>query len=157
MITLDTDLAAKGRPTAQYTNFNFNSMARFGRIFMATSATGLYFIGGDSDNGGAINAVMELPTTDLGTDAVKRLRFLYFGCELYGGLMVTLYCDDKQIGRTYEIPRRRNGQQRVRVPIGRDDQGRYWRCVLTNKNGCDFSIDSIMALPVIMHRGHGFV
>jgi hypothetical protein len=45
------------------------------------------------------------------------------------------------------------GQQRARLPVTRALFGRYWSFLIRNKNGSDFSIDSIIAR--VMRRSHG--
>lgn len=158
MITLDTQLAAREYPTSQYLDFDFNSMVRFGGKFMAASSDGISILGGDRDNGTRIKATIEYPQYNLGTSRRKRLRFLYFGVELYGSLNVTIFTDNIPTGASYPIPMHNQGQQRVRVPVDRGDgNGNYFRLLISNTNGCDFSIDTIEALPVVLHRGHGFV
>lgn len=154
MITLDTNTI--GKSTTQYDGFEFDSMARFGSVYLGVNENGLFVIGAPDDDGQPIEASFELPTVDLGSGNIKRLRFLYMGAELYGDMLCTLHTDGKEDGREYDIPYNgRGGQQRVRVPIGRDDQGRYWRPAFANVNGGDFSVDSISVLPVVLHPGYG--
>lgn len=153
MITLDVQL--NGGRFSQYTNFPFNSMVRFGERFLGAGPSGLFEIGANTDNGAPINAMFELPTTDLGVHQMKRIRFVYLGLEAEGKLEF-LVTTDQQVGKT-EVYRVENvkpsGQQRIRFSIMRAQYGRYFTTALRNVAGADFKIDRIEALPVVLSSG----
>lgn len=154
MITLDAQLY--GSRFTQYDGFAFNSMVRFGEQFLGANDTGLHLIGSGDDNGADIAAMVELPTTDLGIQQKKRLRFLYFGYEVDGQLEVVVTYDQKlSATNTYLVDSvgETGCQQRNRVAIRRDANGRYLTIAVRNVSGADFTIDSIEALPVIMSSG----
>ncbi len=146
------DINTKNRATTQYTNWPFNSMVRFGGKYLGASNSGLFEIGGSSDNQKPIAAYFEPVRTDFGISNPKRLRFMYFGFESDGDLEVEITVDE-QVVRTYTITARKTGQQRVRLVIGRDGQGRYWSFRVKNTSGCDFSIDSVQVLPIVRTQG----
>ena len=153
MITLDAQL--NGGRFTQYSGFAFNSMVRFGEKFLGADSAGLHLIGADKDNGVNITAELELPTTDLGVQQKKRLRFLYFGYEVNGALDVVVTYDQKAATtKTYRMGNlETSGQQRNWLPLRRDAHGRYMTMTVRNVNGSDFSIDSIDALLVILSSG----
>ncbi len=152
MIVLDTN--TKLRATTQYQNFCFPSMVRFGEKYLGASGDGLFELGGDDDDGVDIDAGFKLVDTDFGIENYKKLRVMYFGLEATGNLTITIVADENAT-RTYDIPKKESGlQQRVRVPVGRDIYGRYLSFEVNNKKGCDFSVDSITALPVVRNHGH---
>jgi len=150
MITLDFNAKVKG--TTQYRNFNFNSMAMVNGRPVGANSSGLFFLDGPTDNGTAIESIIEFKKSDLGIHNNKRLRFIVFGIEAEGDLEITLTVDNKE-ARTYTVPVDTPGQQRVRIPIGRDGYGRYWSFKLKNLNGVDFSLDDIKALVVPLSSG----
>ena len=151
-LTLNTNLEV--RATTQFKNYAFNSMVNFGSRKLAASDQGLFDLGGDDDNGTPIDAHFELIATDFGIPNPKRLRFLYFGFESEGDLEIAVKAD-LEAERAYPLPAGKTGQQRTRVPIGRDGQGRYWSLIIRNKNGCEFAMDSIYVMPVVLSHGIG--
>ena len=152
MKCLTLDINTKVRATTQYKEFSFNSMVNFGDRKLAASDEGLFSLGGNNDNGSPINAHFELIATDFGMPQPKRLRYLYFGFDSSSDLEVAVKTDDGD-ERTYDIKANKTGQQRSRVPVGRDGRGRYWSLILRNKVGCDFAIDSIYVMPVVGSHG----
>jgi len=150
--TLDTNML--NRATTQYNNFPFTEYCNTGHCLLAIGPEGVYQIGcGTSDGEEKIDAWFHLNMTDFGISNPKRLRFMYFGFESDEDLKVTVYADEV-VKREYFIPSYRPKQQRTRIPIGRDVKGRYWSFKIANINGCDFSMDSIMAMVVILNEGH---
>ena len=149
-LTLNTNLEV--RATTQFKNYAFNSMVNFAGRKLAASDQGLFDLGGDDDNGTPIDAHFELIATDFGIPNPKRLRFLYFGFDASSDLEVAVKTDDGD-ERAYDITANKTGQQRSRVPVGRDGRGRYWSLILRNKAGCDFAIDSIYVMPVVGSHG----
>jgi len=150
MITLNTNL--KNRATTQYTNFNFNSMVRFAGKTLGASSSGLFDLTGDDDNGVNIDAYFAPILTDFGISNPKRLRYVYLGFEASGDLTLSVTFDEKT-PRSYTVNSTKTGQQRKRVSIGRDGQGRYLGVKFSNLNGCDFSIDSADVLLVVRSNG----
>ena len=78
---------------------------------------------------------------------------MYLGYETSGRLNMTLKDDDAN-KREYSLELI-NGDQRQesnKVNIGRNGKGRYWTMRITNTLGCDFSVDSIAVLPVLLNR-----
>ena len=171
MLTMDTNLKVKEpldentRATTQYTNFNFRGMCNFNGKRYGVNSSGLYRICGDTDNGVDIDAYFEPVVTDFGIDNPKRVRFMYFGYESNGNLLITAQADE-QVERTYTVDNSKTGsrdagiaktaQQRHRVPIGRDGSGRYWRFQIANVDGCDFAVDTIQLRLVVRNQGHGY-
>jgi len=140
------------KATTQRTGFPFTSMCRFGGNFLCTSDSGLFSLGGDNLDGTDIDSYFEPITTDFGISNQKRLRFVYIGFEAAGDLQLNVTADE-QTERTYTITPTKTGQQKIRVAIGRDGKGRYWNFRIKNVSGCDFSIDNIDVLPVVLTHG----
>lgn len=153
MITLDVQL--NGGRFSQYTNFPFNSMVRFGERFLGAGPSGLFEIGANNDNGTSIDAMFELPTTDIGIHQMKRIRFVYLGLEAEGK-MEFLVTTDQQTSKTkvYRVSNvKPSGQQRIRFSIMRTQYGRYFTTAMRNVAGADFKIDNITVLPVVLSSG----
>ena len=152
MITLMTNLKVgpvTAKATTQRVGFPFTSMCKFGGSYLGVSSSGLFSLGGDDLDGSVIDSYFEPITTDFGIANDKRMRFVYLGFECSGKLTLVITVDEKT-ERSYNITPKKTGQQRIRVAIGRDGAGRYWNFRIKNVNGCDFSIDSIDILPIIL-------
>ena len=154
MARLGLCLHLLGEQLSQYANYNFNSMCRFGDKYLGANTSGIFELdSGNTDAGTAIEAFFELVTTDMGIDQQKRIRSAYLGCETDGNLMLTVK-DDEGNERHYTVKPNHIGnlQQTSKVSIGRDGKGRYWMFRIDNVQGCDFGINSITVVPIILNR-----
>lgn len=140
MLTVDTFL--KRGTSSQYLNFNFNSMARFGDIFLGANEDGLFTIGGDNDNGDDIAAFLETRTTDFGNSNPKKAREIVVGYEADGDLSVTVTAEDAE-SESITFDATKTGQQRRMKRVSRKCKGRYWKVKVANVDGADFSLDEI--------------
>jgi len=143
----------RGAASAQELNWDYTSMVYFNGERFGTNTTGLYEICcGQTDDGTAIDAYFILATTDFGIENNKHIRKVYVGLETTGSLILELTADGRTT-RTYSMSTSVSGQQRLRIPIGRDISGRYWTAKISNVNGSDFSIDKIEVLPIVKSSG----
>lgn len=155
MLTLSTNLVTKNA-TTQFVGYDFNSMVSFNGKQIAAHDSGLFELGGDTDDGVDIDAYFEPVLSDFGDAHPKRIRFLYLGYEADGQITVTTsdgLPEESAESETKTITPRFSGQQRVRISVTRALHGRYWSFRIANKNGSDFSVDSIIAR--IIKRSHG--
>lgn len=149
MITLSTNLKSAAA-TTQFTNYDFNSFCNFNGKSIAAKDTGLYELGGDTDNGQPISAYFEPVHSNWGTLHPKRCRYFYLSYQASGPIQLTVLPSfDNTI-----TPRVPNAQERIRVTIPKNIVQTYWRYQVSNIDGSDFSIDSIEAL--FIRRSHGF-
>jgi hypothetical protein len=143
-----------GARASQYVGYDFNSMCRFGDVYLGAGDDGLMVLdSGQLDAGEKIDAFFELPTSDFGIENQKRLRSAYLGCETNGELMLTIK-DDDGTERSYLVSPIHSGnhQHMIKVGIGRNGKGRYWMMRIDNVNGADFSIDSLTIVPIVLNR-----
>lgn len=137
----------------QYTNFNFNSMCVFNGVALGANEDGIYSLfDADDDDGTDIDAFFELLTTDFGIPDSKKIRFTYVSLETSGDLVIR-YQVDEGTERSFLVPAKKTGQLQHRTyrVDGRSDlRGVYWRTKIENTDGCDFSVDSIDALLMIL-------
>ena len=141
----------KGKQISQFKNFTFSSMVNFNGVSLGVNNLGLFNLTGDTDNEVKILAELELVMTDMGIKNPKRLRYFYISFESDKDLLLTVTCNESVV-KTYTIKANKIGQQRTRVPIGRDIYGRYWSFNITNPNGTSFAIDAIDVLPIIRNE-----
>ena len=134
---------------ATQTTQAYNSACMFGGVPLGATSTGLYRIGGYTDHGAAIPALIKSGMLDLGTERIKRFRFFYFGLQASGNLELTIFCDGIEAA-SYTVDGSDGGSREVRVPISRAYQGRYWQWQVENASGSFFALYSVKALPVVL-------
>ena len=133
---------------SQYCRYDFDSLC--GKL--AAGKDGIFTLDDAEDDAGVtIDSIVELPLTDLGISYQKRLRSIYVGYETEGSLKITV-SDDEGNERDYMLAATSDNQHGGKVCIGRDGKGRYWQLRIENVNGCDFSLDMIEIIPIILRR-----
>lgn len=131
MIVMNTLTGA----VSEYTNYAFDSLTNT----LAGDATGLYTLGGDTDNGTEIVSEVVTGKTLWGSSLKKRLDHVYFSMkgEGSGELIVRGEADDYR----YVFPVRASGQSRS-VP-GKGIRENYLAFGFSNPDGEDFTLDRI--------------
>ena len=138
----------KNLVVSQYCRYDFNSLC--GKL--AAGEEGIFVLdNSETDNGVTIDSLIELPLTDFGTSYQKRLRSVYIGGEAQGNLKL-IVSEDEGDEREYSLEPLDGKQQGGKVSINRDRKGRYWQLKIKNVEGCDFSLDSIEIIPVVLGR-----
>lgn len=136
----------------QYQDFNFNSFASLENCVLGANENGLYEIGSaDNDDETAIDAFAEFAISDFGVPNKKRLRKIYVGYEASGSVKVIL-TPDEGAAITYILSPILASQKQgsSRLEGQRSGKGRYWKIRVENVTGCDFALDSIDIIPVIL-------
>lgn len=141
---------------SQYINYNFDSMCKFGDVYLGCNSSGIFELGGNKDELTDIDAFFELVTTDFGITNQKRIRKAYLGYEASGSLVLEVRDDEDNV-RRYILPALLEDQRQhgASIPIGRNGKGKYWTFKLENVGGCDFSVDSLDALVTILSKKPG--
>ena len=145
---------------SQYCRYSFDSMVKFGGMYLGAGEEGLFTLeDADTDDGVRIDSIVELATTDFGISHQKRIRALYVGYETSGNLKVTLSNDEDNereyilvptnIGEVFFDPTKQHGSK---IKVDRDGKGRYWKVKMKNEEGCDFSINMVEATVTILAR-----
>ena len=131
MIVMNTLTGA----VSEYTNFAFDSLTDT----HAGNATGLYTLGGDTDNGAEIVSEVVTGKTLWDSSLKKRLDHVYFSMkgEGTGELIVRGEADDYR----YAFPVRASGQSRA-TP-GKGIRENYLAFGFSNANGDAFTMDRI--------------
>ena len=139
---------------SQYCRNKFDSMCKFGGKYLGAGRDGIATLDdAETDAGIIIDSIIELPLTDFGISHQKRLRSIYIGYETEGSLKLTV-TNDEGNEREYTLSalKTSNLQHGGKVSIDRDGKGRYWKLKIENVDGCDFSLDMIEIIPVILGR-----
>lgn len=139
----------------QYTNYPFNSMAKFNGVYLGASAEGLFVLTGDTDNTAFINAAARVGITDFGTSFLKRIDRCYVGYRTSGDLVVRVFTDEIHI-RDYLITAYgKAGLHGNHTRIGKGLAARYWQFEILNRNGCDFELNALELKPTHLRRRIG--
>jgi N-acetylneuraminic acid mutarotase len=139
------------KATTQFTNHQFTSYANFNGMILGTTEEGLFSVCSAARDGvDDIDAHVVFPATDFDVQNTKRLRAVYFGYSSDGQLKLSYSFDDKPT-TTYDINAHKTNLQRIRIPVNREQYGRYLTKVkIENVSGSDFYLDQVEALSVIL-------
>ena len=139
---------------SEYCKFNFNSMCKFGGVYLGATDAGIHTLGGATDNGTDIDAFLKLALSDWDLSNYKKIRKLFFGLEVIGDLLITIEDDDGDLW-TYTMEFHRYDRQGANIVKGRRDKvGVFWSIRIDNIDGCFFAIDYIEALPIMLGRSN---
>ena len=139
---------------ASQTTVPFNSMCKFGDVYLGATSEGLYQLHGYTDAGVAIPALIKSGMTDFGMASLKRFRFFYFGLETTESITLKIFCDGS-LAATMTVKPDVQGKRTVRVPVSRKHAGRYWSWSIENAKGAFFALYSVQAIPVILNPNIG--
>lgn len=142
-------------PVSTYKDFAFNSFTQFAGKHFVAGEGGLYQLGGDTDDGVAIEASFKTMMIDFGTSAMKRVQTAYLGYTASGRLILRVHAVTggelrehwfEATHHTANAPRQQGRQ------LGRGLVSRYWQFELINVNGADFHVHEIEFHPIALSR-----
>lgn len=141
----------------RYENYPFNSFAKIGAEYYGLTSTGLYRLGGDTDDGVPIKAKIRLGMTDMGTRKMKRLPEVFMGYTGDGRMVLrVIYVDDKtgeKVGADYLMkPRPAGSKRESRFEPGKGLVAVDFDFELENIDGADFSVTNIEFSPMVVDR-----
>lgn len=138
-----------------YSNFAFNSLARFNGVNLGASDSGLFKLIGNDDAGTQIQAAARFAITDFDSAYRKRVERAYIGYRCASDLILRVRTNEVNI-RDYRIPgNTATGMHGTHVKLGRGVEARYWQFEIRNQSGADFSIDMIEVKPIKLERRVG--
>lgn len=138
-----------------YSNFPFNSFARFNGVVLGACDDGLFALTGDTDDGVLIQAAARVGTSDFGTPRYKRIEEVVVGYRASGDLVLRVYTDETTV-RDYRLAvTGRPGLHGQTAKLGRGIAARYWQFEVRNQAGADFELNMIELEPVILPRKFG--
>ena len=139
----------------QYSNYAFNSFAKFNGVFLGASDAGVFELNGADDAGTGISAIARTGTTTFGTSHQKRVDRAYIGYRADGELRLRVITNET-VAHDYAVNYRAiSGIHGARVPIGKGLKSRYWQFELQNVGGADFEVDEIEIKPIVLRRRIG--
>jgi len=143
---------------SQYTNYPFNSFVIFRGRKMGASTDGIFELVGDTDNGVPIQAEARFGITDMNTSHIKRVDRVYVGYRGAHGhqvLIVRVMTNESQ-QRDYGVPPSiASGLHGARAVLGKGVEARYWQFGILNRNGENFTLDTVEVQPINYQRRRG--
>lgn len=146
--------------TVQQQGLDFNSLCKLndGTVLGSNSAGTFILDSGDDDNGIVITSFVEFATTDLGLANQKRIREAIVSMETSGTLQLDITADENSsITRYINADIDSQKQEGVVASVGRELKGRFFKVKISNTLGCDFSLDSIDLMIMLLTRKAGRV
>lgn len=122
---------------SEYT-WSFDQLVKFGNQYLAVNSSGIYKLGGDTNNGGIINSTIETGLDDFGASAPKRISNMYVGWKSTEDATLTLVMNEDEY--EYDLISTDNKPESTRVNIGSPPLSRYVGIKIENENGADFDL-----------------
>lgn len=142
------EINLKNRAISQ-TALPFNSMCKFGDVYIGATSEGLFKLDGYNDDGAEIPALIRSGMFDLGTSNDKRFAYFHLGLEATGDMEMEIFCDGVS-SYTAEIPYQEDGRRNVLVKIPKGLSARYWAFELRNVDGAFFVLHSVKIVPITL-------
>ena len=132
---------------------DFNSAVQLGNRAFMLSPSGLYELGGDSDDGKIIEAEVVTGQKDFGTIDRKRVEQFDLGYTAAGDLQAVVSCEgfEPSEPQTLEAREMRTAHT-SRIRVGKGMVGRYWKLELKNREGADFELFSLQTKVALSTR-----
>jgi hypothetical protein len=142
----------RSNDTTEYTNYPFNSYAKFNNAYLGAGPSGIFVLSGPDDAGTATSWLVRTGQHDDKKPYLKRLVELLLGVRYDGTVRVRVLKDDS-VGYDYVLPALRSVDlQQVRVKTGKGLRSRYFQIELSG-SGAHFELDSLQAtMPVTTRR-----
>lgn len=122
-----------------YRQFDFAGFARSARSTYAWRRDGLYKIGGTTDDGELIEALIDYSTTDFDDAHVKHLSTAYLGVRTDGQCYLRVTADEGRT-RVYKVVGEKNVK---RAQLAKGVTGRYWNVTLEIVDASFATVDSV--------------
>lgn len=145
-------LNTQSKAACTYSGLAINSLANFGGLTLAATASGIVALIGDSDDGAPINALVTGGVSDLGVEQYKRVLCAFVGYRAGGDMEMTMITDQHHEFIYQLVPRQMDHAHASRVKFGQGAKGRYWQWKLANKSGADFALDSVALDVEVLSR-----
>lgn len=130
--------------TTQYTNYEFDSVARIGGRYFGASAEGLFLCEGDNDDGLPIEARFGPGQLNFGNPRLKTVSYCYMGAAAGAMRMTMDALVDGQPGHySYSALQRGSSMRELRFTLGRGLRSTYVMPTFYNTVGSEFEVDAV--------------
>lgn len=125
---------------SRYVGFGFNSFAKIGDSYYATSGDGLFKLGGDKDDGADIISLVALPITDYKSPMIKRIPSLVLTVDTEEANLSVVASVDEGTKYTYKAITGGRDKSTQRADTGKGLRGVFWAWDIFNPNGEAFRL-----------------
>jgi hypothetical protein len=133
----------------EYTNFDFNSFAQLGTKYVATSPSGVYELGGDTDAGESVIADVVSGLLQINGTKLSGLKGVYIAMRGTGEVYLKIIVGG---GRSYTyLATIQPGLVNTKIKVGKGIRARYISFQLTT-TGQDFDLDTMEFVPMLSDR-----
>ena len=133
----------------EYQNYEFNSFAKVGDTYVGASATGLYELVGDDDQGLDIAARIKGGFMQFGSTRLSRLKAAYIATRGEGEFVLRIETGD---GAVYDYTCSTRNMRSTKVHMGKGQRARYFAFELISTDGHDFDLDTLEFVPLVVQR-----
>lgn len=142
----------------EYT-WQFDQLVKFGDTYLAVDSTGIYTLGGDTNNGTEIDSTVETGLDDFGIMASKRISNLYIGWKSTEDAIITVTMDgNDDESYEYDLLATNGLPGAARVKVGAPRQRKHINLKFTNQEGADFdlySMEMVLSMSIRKVQGMG--
>lgn len=132
----------------EYSNYEFTGFAQMGNKYLGTSATGLYELNGDDDDGDAIVADIKSGFAQFAGTKHTLFKSIYLGVRGDGDFVFRVVSGE---GQTYDYAVATRDMRSTKVHLGKGLRARYFSFELISE-GQDFDLDTIEFVPLVAQR-----
>lgn len=132
----------------EYGNFAFNSFARLGNTYIGASATGLYHLVGDTDDGASIIAQLKSGLASFANTRLSSFKAAYLGVRGDGDFVFKVVTGE---GVTYNYAVTARSMRSTKIHVGKGLRARYFGFELIS-TGSDFDLDMVEFVPLVEQR-----
>ncbi len=136
---------------SRYSNYAFSGFAKFGTTYYGVQSSGLFTLGGDTDNTAPIRSSVYFPESDFENHHGKRVGRLYIGAMAATALNFKAVAE-AGVTYYYTVSPSTSAVAGARVQIGRGLVSRYWQFGVFNTNGGYFELATMKLYPIVLNR-----
>ncbi len=143
---INTDSGA----SSQYDNYGYNSFfTRDGKAY-GVAEDGIFRLDGTTDNGTAIDALIEIGRSDFESSQQKTIPNVYLGISSTNKMYLKIEADGQEY--TYEARSSSTTLKTHRVDPGKGLKGNYFNLTIMNNTGSDFDLETVTFKPIQLSR-----
>ena len=135
---------------SRYSQYGFNSFAKFGGRLYGCKSDGVFELGGDTDGATPIPWTATLGETDFGMDALKRLPYVYVGAKASGNLVLKVIQGPGEV-HFFNVEMSSREARAGRASLARGLSGRYWQVEIASDTE-RVELDALEFFPVKVSR-----
>ena len=134
-----------------YSNYNFTSMTTLNDNTYMVNDSGLFKMGGTTDNLANITSRIKTAGIDAGTSSLKNFPEIYLGIQSDGEVVVVVKTDER-LEVMYKVNTVTSVQDMQYVKLGKGLEGSTWQFELIDNNATQFDLRGIELYPVVYGR-----